>query len=91
MTLFSIAVCCLYNSKSQQKTEGYFAHTEMSTQGDSSIPFEISKEQQNFRLLELPPSLLASLASKDPPKCAFYLKYAGSKMGIVLTCLRVCG
>ena len=46
----------------------------MSTQDDSGISFEISKEQQNFRLLELPPSLLASLVSEDPPKYVLSLK-----------------
>ena len=40
----------------------------MSTQDDSGILFQISNEQQNFHLLELPPSLLALVASKDPPK-----------------------
>ena len=39
----------------------------MSTQDDSGISFEISNEQQNFRLLELPPSLLALIVSKDTP------------------------
>ena len=37
----------------------------MSTQEDSGISFEISNEQQNFRLLELPPSLLALIGSRD--------------------------
>ena len=39
----------------------------MSTQEDSGISFEISNEQQNFRLLELPPSLLALIVSRDAP------------------------
>lgn len=39
----------------------------MPTQDDSGISFEISNEQQNFRLLELPPSLLALIESKEPP------------------------
>ena len=63
----------------------------MSTQEDSGISFEISKEQQNFRLLELPPPLLASVISKDPPKYVSYLKYASFKVGILLTYPRVCG
>ncbi len=45
----------------------------MSTQDDSGILFEISNEQQNFRLLELPPSLLSLIASKDPPKYVLFL------------------
>ena len=45
----------------------------MSTQDDSGTSFEISNEQQNFRLLELPPSLLALLASKHPPKYVSFL------------------
>ena len=40
----------------------------MATQDDSGIPLEISNQQQNLRLLELPPSLLTLLLSKDPPK-----------------------
>ena len=44
------------------------AYATMSTQDDLGIPFEISNEQQNFRLLELPPSLLTLLLSKDPPE-----------------------
>ena len=40
----------------------------MATQDDSGIPLEISNQQQNLRLLELPPSLLTLLVSKDPPK-----------------------
>ncbi len=45
----------------------------MSTQEDLGISFEISNEQQNLRLLELPPSLLALIASKDPPKYVLIL------------------
>ncbi len=45
----------------------------MSTQDDSGILFEISNEQQNFRLLELPPTLLSLIASKDPPKYVLIL------------------
>ena len=40
----------------------------MATQDDSGIRLETSDQQQNLRLLELPPSLLALLVSKDPPK-----------------------
>ena len=40
----------------------------MATQDDSGIPLEISNQQQNLRLLELPPSLLTLLVSKNPPK-----------------------
>lgn len=47
----------------------------MSTLADSGIPFDISNEQQNFRLLELPPSLLALVATRDPP--SLWLKSAG--------------
>ena len=43
----------------------------MSTQADFGIPFDISNEQKNFRLLELPPSLLALVATKDPPRYVF--------------------
>ncbi|MCJ1414024.1 hypothetical protein MMC32_000349 [Xylographa parallela] len=44
----------------------------MSSQDDSGISFSISNDQQNFRLLELPPSLLELLASEHPP--SLYLK-----------------
>lgn len=64
----SIAVSRPYKSRSYQKRQGIAADAEMSTQDDSGISFEISNEQQNFRLLELPPSLLALIISKDPPK-----------------------
>lgn len=41
----------------------------MSTQdGASGIPFEICNEQQNLRLLELPPSLLELITSKSLTK-----------------------
>lgn len=49
----------------------------MSTQDDSGISFEISNEQQNFRLLELPPSLLALIVSKDSPKYVLTLDVRG--------------
>ncbi|CAF9917969.1 hypothetical protein IMSHALPRED_003798 [Imshaugia aleurites] len=48
----------------------------MSTQDDSGIPFQINREQEHFRLLELPPSLLSLIASKDPPN--LWLKSAES-------------
>lgn len=41
---------------------------DMSTQDDTGMSFEISNEQQNFRLLELPPTLLALITSQDSPK-----------------------
>lgn len=41
---------------------------DMSTQDGSSIPFEICNEQQNFRLLELPPSLLELITSRGLSK-----------------------
>lgn len=63
----------------------------MSTQDDSGISFEICKEQQNFRLLELPPSLLALIVSKDPPKYVLTLDACGTQNKIWLTCPRVCG
>ncbi|MCJ1282920.1 hypothetical protein MMC26_002246 [Xylographa opegraphella] len=44
----------------------------MSSQDDSGISFSISNDQQNFRLLELPPSLLELIASEHPP--VLYLK-----------------
>ena len=60
--------------------EGFVADPEMSTQDDSGISFQISNEQQNLRLLELPPSLLALLVSKDPPKYVLPLNHAICKM-----------
>ena len=41
----------------------------MSTQDESGIPFEICKDQQQLRLLELPPSLLELITSKRVSKC----------------------
>lgn len=41
----------------------------MSTQADSGIPLSLLPEEQHqsFRLLELPPELLALLTSENPP------------------------
>ncbi|KAF4632104.1 hypothetical protein G7Y89_g6021 [Cudoniella acicularis] len=39
----------------------------MSTQYDNDIPFSASHNQQAFKLLELPPELLALLESENPP------------------------
>ncbi|MCJ1451461.1 hypothetical protein MMC28_001798 [Mycoblastus sanguinarius] len=39
----------------------------MSTQDGSGIRFDICNEQQNFRLLELPPSLLELINANQPP------------------------
>ncbi|MCJ1394425.1 hypothetical protein MMC18_007303 [Xylographa bjoerkii] len=44
----------------------------MSSQEDTGISFSISNDQQNFRLLELPSSLLELIASERPP--SLYLK-----------------
>ena len=41
----------------------------MSTQDDSGIPFEICNDQQQLRLLELPPSLLELITLKRISKC----------------------
>ena len=41
----------------------------MSTQDDSGIPFEICNDQQQLRLLELPPSILELITSKRIYKC----------------------
>lgn len=40
----------------------------MSTQDGSSVPFEVSANQQNLRLLELPSSLADLLRSDNPPR-----------------------
>lgn len=40
----------------------------MSTQDESGITFEISNSQKSFRLLELPPTLLGLITSKQLPK-----------------------
>ena len=42
--------------------------SEMSIQDDLAISFEISHEQQSFRLLELPPALLELITSPSPPR-----------------------
>jgi len=39
----------------------------MATQYTTDIPFSSSHTQQAFKLLELPPELLALLESDDPP------------------------
>ena len=41
----------------------------MSTQYSTDIPFSASHLQQQFKLLELPPELLAALESENPPSC----------------------
>jgi hypothetical protein len=51
---------------------GLVIHTpvslKMSTQDFNGIPFTLSLEQQNFRLMELPPDLLALITAPAPPK-----------------------
>lgn len=41
----------------------------MSTQDETGVPFSVvpEEDQQRFRLLELPPELLAFLTSEKPP------------------------
>ncbi|CAG8972169.1 hypothetical protein HYALB_00007311 [Hymenoscyphus albidus] len=39
----------------------------MATQYQNDIPFSASHSQQSFKLLELPPELLALLESENPP------------------------
>jgi sister chromatid cohesion protein DCC1 len=39
----------------------------MATQYSTDIPFSASRQQQSFKLLELPPELLAALESDTPP------------------------
>jgi sister chromatid cohesion protein DCC1 len=39
----------------------------MATQYTTDIPFSASQEQQPFKLLELPPELLALFESDNPP------------------------
>lgn len=39
----------------------------MATQDDSGVPFSIAREQQNFRLLELPDELVQLLSSENAP------------------------
>jgi sister chromatid cohesion protein DCC1 len=41
----------------------------MATQYTTDIPFSSSHHQQAFKLLELPPELLALLESDNPPMC----------------------
>ena len=63
----------------------------MATQYDSGIPLEIMNQQQNLRLLELPPSLLTLLVSKDPPKYVPALNVYALHYEHSLTRLRVYG
>lgn len=52
----------------------YFGIANMSTQYDVDIPFSASHNQQAFKLLELPPELLALLESDNaPPQVALSL------------------
>lgn len=51
----------------------------MSTQDDTGIWFDISNEQQNFHLLELPPSLLPLVASSNPPRYVLILDVCNSQ------------
>lgn len=46
----------------------------MSSSDNLAVSFGISKEQENFRLLELPPALLALITSANPPWYLFLLK-----------------
>lgn len=41
--------------------------TTMATQDSDSLPFSASHHQQAFKLLELPPEVLALLESDNPP------------------------
>lgn len=43
----------------------------MSSPDNLAVSFGISKEQENFRLLELPPALLALITSASPPRYLF--------------------
>jgi sister chromatid cohesion protein DCC1 len=43
----------------------------MPSQYSLDIPFCASHDQQAFKLIELPPELLALLESENPPKSAF--------------------
>jgi hypothetical protein len=44
----------------------------MSTQYTTDIPFSASNNQQAFKLLELPPDLLALLESDNPPRLVLH-------------------
>ncbi|MCJ1397719.1 hypothetical protein MMC11_000915 [Xylographa trunciseda] len=44
----------------------------MSSHDETGVPFSISNDQQNFRLIELPPALLELIASENAP--SLYLK-----------------
>lgn len=57
-----------FNQKKEKKLILLPARIVMSTQDESGIPFVLSSDQQSFRLLELPPSLIELLTSREPPK-----------------------
>ena len=43
----------------------------MSSSDNLTVSFGILKDQENFRLLELPPALLALITSANPPRYLF--------------------
>ena len=47
----------------------------MSSADNLTVSFGILKDQESFRLLELPPALLASITSANPPRYLFYQSY----------------
>jgi hypothetical protein len=54
-------------SDSQPRRLKATGESNMSSQDGTSIPFSASYQQQAFKLLELPPELLALLESDNPP------------------------
>ena len=54
-------------SESQPRRLKAAGESNMSSQDATGIPFSASYQQQAFKLLELPPELLALLESDNPP------------------------
>jgi hypothetical protein len=57
-----------------------FWESKMGTQYTTDIPFSSSHRQQAFKLLELPPELLAHLESDNPPMCAHPLLLPSTRL-----------
>jgi len=59
----------------------------MASQYDVDIPFSASQEQQGFKLIELPPDLLALLESDSPP--AWVLSYPTVQLNLLINYYRL--
>jgi len=59
----------------------------MASQYNVDIPFSASQEQQGFKLIELPPDLLALLESDSPP--TWVLSDCKTQLSLLIDCCRL--